>query len=81
MRSRYRRRGLPLNSPLAKRFVSTPRHWIQRGALRFLNDIGPDVVDPAALAEIERQWAPNWEATRAEFVNRIYSASDESNAP
>jgi hypothetical protein len=78
MRSRFQRRGLPLNSPLAKRFVSTPRHWIQRGALRFLNDIGPDVVAPAALAEIERRWAPNWETARSEFVNRIYSASDEA---
>jgi hypothetical protein len=74
MRSRFQRRGLPLNSPLAKRFISTPRHWIQRGALRFLNDIGSDIVAPAALRDIERQWAPNWAAARAEFFNRIYSA-------
>ncbi len=73
MRSRFQRRGLPLNSPLAKRFVSTPRHWIQRGALRFLNDIGTDVVAPSALAGIERQWAHNWAAARADFVNEIFS--------
>lgn len=78
MRSRFQRRGLPLNSPLVKRFVGTPRFWIQRGALRFLNDIGRDVVAPGALEEIRQEWAPAWNAARRDFFDRIFSRADRT---
>ena len=65
LKSRFNRRGLPLTGVIASNFVGTPRRWIQRGPLAFLNRVGEDVVSAEALARVRETWAANWAETKA----------------
>ena len=70
LKSRFNRRGLPLTGVIASNFVGTPRRWIQRGPLAFLNRVGEDVVPRQALARIRDTWAANWAEARAAMSAR-----------